>query len=333
MDKLEKEINFLRQYNQKSVSISTTAKHAPPFVILPRRIIDSHALSSFMINDENLLISIVKYFDGLIDSFYIDVELKQNINLYKLAKSIVNKSEIYTMKPNDNTLESADILIRNQFEDDLLEKEIIVVGTGNLASKIALRFAERQAKVKIIGRDQVKVKRLIEVLNKILPKHSEPMQYLENKKIVKKADVIVSALSGLNRTENELLPFITEETFILDVGINNFSQNFIQTILKQNVKIVRLDTRFSLPYLFLLRHDYVNLFFENVFGKGKINNVNIVSGGYIGFEGSVIVDNLKYPSQIIGIADGCGGVKKDEQLSKEERDRIQIIKENISQNN
>lgn len=44
----------------------------------------------------------------------------------------------------------------------------------------------------------------------------------------------------------------------------------------------------------------------------------------------VIVDNIKQPNQVIGIADGSGGVKSNEQLCGSDRKSIQGIQEAIS---
>src|SRR5699024_6532975 len=94
---LEKEYKFLKQKPSISnyVMISTTAKHAPKFIVQPRRVYTGFALSSFMINDESLLCETLKYFDGKVDGFYIDIEQKQDINLFKLSQKIIKESKLF----------------------------------------------------------------------------------------------------------------------------------------------------------------------------------------------------------------------------------------------
>src|SRR5699024_3129769 len=103
-------------------------------------------------------------------------------------------------------------------------------------------------------------------------------------------------------------------------------------MITNNINVTRLDARIALPYQLLSNDNYTNKFFKETYGQGKINDSKVVSGGFIGPEGSVIVDTITEPSQIIGIADGRGGVKINEQLSESERNRIRKIKQAISKN-
>src|SRR5699024_12554063 len=130
----------LKEYEETAVMISTTSKHDLEFGVLPRRFINGKAIVNFMINDINLLTKTLSYFDGEVNSFYIDTEKKQKINLLKIAKEVIIKSNIIAIKQNDNTLESCDLLIRYQFNDDLIDKYIFIFGIGNLASNFIIIF-------------------------------------------------------------------------------------------------------------------------------------------------------------------------------------------------
>jgi len=329
----QSELSFLNKHSNNSIMISTTSKHALKYRILPRRVIFDNALSCFMINDTGILREILTYFDGKVNSIYVDVEQKQDINLFKIARDLVKNSQLIAVKPNDTTLESCDLLIRHQLNDDLYNKNVIVVGTGNLASKIAVRLAERQANVFIKGRTTSKENALIDGLNLFLPKNTALISSLTQVNSKLKADVIISFLSGPLAEEDILLSFITDKTIIIDGGINNFSSNFIQRMLSDNINISRLDTRIALPYQMLSKADYTRMFFNEIYGQNDFKGVKVASGGYIGAEGTVIVDNIKSPRQLIGIADGRGGVKKNEQLTETERNRLQKIKQIVSELN
>lgn len=331
IDLLKEEHLNLESHEQKSVMISTTAKHALDFRILPRRIVSGMAISCFMINEEELLIKALSFFDGKVDYVYIDIEQKQHVNLFKIAREIVKQSKLVTVKPNDTTLESCDLLIRNQLSDDLCNKIVVIIGTGNLASKIALRLAERQACVYILGRTQEKEQAVIDGLNLFLPKYTHSIQAFSQFKVNENADVIISFLSGVFMKEDILEPVIGEETFIIDGGINNFSSDFIQGQLHKGINITRLDTRIALPYQMMFMHDYTQSFFNEVFGQAEIHGVKVASGGYIGSEGTVIVDNIKQPNQVIGIANGRGGMKASEEHSESDRNRMQKIEQTISE--
>src|SRR5699024_540260 len=327
---IKNELEFIEQYEKSSIMINTTAKHSIKFSVLPRRVIETRALSSFMINEPEILKQLLEYFDGKVDEIFIDIELKQEINLYGIAQQYMKNSELITVKPNDTTLESCDLLIRNYFNDNLIDKNVIVIGTGNLASKIALRMSERQCNVYIKGRSSEKEAKIIDGLNMILPNYNSKIKSYNCLEKEQKADLVISFLSGPFEEEGLLKPHVTHNTFVIDGGINNFSSDFVNEMLNSDVNITRLDTRIALEYQLLSTSDYIKSFFNEGYGQREINGIMVASGGYIGKEGTVIVDNIKQPNQIVGIADGSGGVKKNEQLREEDRQSIQTIREAIS---
>lgn len=330
---LNDECKFLMDFEQKGVLIGITAKHNTDFMLFPRRHIKGFGMSSFMVNCENILSELLLFFDGNVDYIFIDVEQKQKINLFKVSKKIIKHTKIISVKPNDTTLESLDLLVRNYFNDDLVDKNTLIIGTGNLASKSAIRLAERQANVFVRGRNKEKEEKVVDALNLFLPQYTNEIKSYKDFLNSNEVNVIISALSGPFIDEQILYPLLTNEMLIIDIGINNFSKEFIKKAIEKNADIVRLDTRIALPYQFLSSDEYVISFFNDVFGQSVLAQTPVVSGGYIGPEGSVIVDNISEPTQIIGVADGSGGVKVDGSLTQKERNRVQTIQQKISTNN
>src|SRR5699024_735841 len=136
------------------------------------------AVACFLINDSRCLEETLVFFDGKVDTIYIDVEQKQEIDLFHEAKQIVEKSKLTAIKPNDIAIESCDLLLRKIYKDDLFSKNILVIGTGNLASKIALRLAERQAYVYMEGRSRTKEETIVNGINSFLPAYTYPINML-----------------------------------------------------------------------------------------------------------------------------------------------------------
>lgn len=358
---LENEWTYLSPYKLRAITISSTAKrNSANFAVLPRRFANDTAVASFLVHEEKYLQTVVQFFDGKVEFIYVDVEQKQAIDLFKHAKSFVRKSKLVAVKPNDVTLEACDLLLRDQFQDDLVGKNIIILGTGNLASKMALRAAERQANVYLHGRTQEKTATIMAGLNSILPAYAPKIHLFEKGNFDEKVAAIVSFLAGPYWAEEKLLSYINKETFIIDGGINNFSKSFIRKMLQEQTKITRLDVRLAIAYQFLSEMAETTRFFEHVYGMSEIEkdlsdlqtinteidevrmnvsdtnhdlteieSVRIVAGGWIGAEGSVIVDQITNPIQVIGIADGMGGIKAASSLTNVDKQAIEVIKATI----
>src|SRR5699024_2028722 len=242
---LVKEWDYLAPHKVKAITISNTARSSGDFKVLPRRFANETAVACFLINDNECLKKNLVFFDGKVDTIYVDVEQKQQIDLFHEAKQIVENSELTTIKPNDIAIESCDLLLRKIYKDDLSSKNILVIGTGNLASKIALRLAERQAHVYIEGRSRTKEETIVQGINSFLPAYTYPIHTYREWDSMKKWDAIISFLSGSYWGEEHLFPQIDENTFIIDGGISNFSSSFVKQKLDQQTKVPRLVVRFA----------------------------------------------------------------------------------------
>src|SRR5699024_864263 len=252
-------------------------------------------------NDINLAHELISEIDGKIDTILVDVEKKQQINLMEIVKGKVKNSLVLPYKPNDITLEAADQLVLQQTKHDLTAKNIIIYGTGNLGFKLALRLMEREANVHLFGRNIQKVNSLIESLNMIKPKFSKAyaMQYSPVDGV--RYDGLVSFVSADKVINEDFANCIKSEGFAIDGGIGNFSEDFIALCLNKRIFVTRLDVRLGNEFLAasISSLNKKNVFFNEIMGSTKLNNQNVVAGGIIGPEGSIIVDRIKEATQII----------------------------------
>lgn len=63
---------------------------------------------------------------------------------------------------------------------------------------------------------------------------------------------------------------------------------------------------------------------EQEMGRQEIEKgIFVVSGGFLGLSGDIVVDNYRNSRRIIGVADGMGDLKKE--LSEKDQERLSII--------
>ena len=67
---------------------------------------------------------------------------------------------------------------------------------------------------------------------------------------------------------------------------------------------------------------------ENSYGKKELDFCNIISGGFFGGLGDVVVDRINNPKRIIGVAQGDGALKKI--LNTNDKNNLKKIKSNFS---
>ncbi|PFT87576.1 hypothetical protein COK81_20060 [Bacillus thuringiensis] len=310
--RVDEEIKYLQSVKNQTVAIiSMTARRSSGFQVLPRREALGYTAVNFLVTALDQARECLLFIDGKVEYLLIDIEQKQNVELAEEARKIIKTSKITTCKPNDTTIESCDLLIRHHFKDNIENKSILIIGSGNLSTKMALRLAERQAEVSMHSRNYSKTKEITEALNLILPKYAQYSIYAlkEIKERHETFDVMLSFLSAENVIREEYLRLINKDTLVIDGGINNFQSSFLTEALKQGSACYRLDVRIAFLYNLLFLSSEVESFFTHVMGRRTLNEVDLVSGGVIGRAGDIIVDKMNGPTQIIGIADGHGGVK------------------------
>ncbi|WP_027965277.1 hypothetical protein [Halalkalibacillus halophilus] len=306
------------------IQINTTSRKSEEFKILPQKVIGGKTIHCFLITSEIHLKKILETFDGLVEKFFIDVERKQELNLATLAKKYVKKTNIIYIKTNDLTVESTDILVSNYFKNEIFGKKILIYGYGNIASKVALRLAEKGCNVYITGRNIERIETIIEGLNCILPKYNNTkISRFQNLEIYENTfDALISFVSVDNVITSDYVKLLKNNSISLDGGINNFSDNFISECLKENKYLLRLDVRVASNYLFLSTHKDVKYFFNKVIGRKYLNGLSAVAGGVLGEEGEIVLNNIDNPTQVIGIANGIGGLKDEAEFDQRDKQKV-----------
>ncbi len=317
------QLKTIKPEDKKIVLISNTAKSNLDNRRLPSHLIAGITSLNLIINDEDTAKEVMLYLDDYADYFFIDIEKKQPISLWEIAQKTIKKANVLPYKPNDITKEATCSLINQFFNYNISQKKILIYGTGNIATKIALSLAEHEAYVSLTGRNNKKVQQLKDAINLILPAfsktpittHSYDNQY----------DILISVLSGENCIDETFIDYLKVNALVVDVGINNLTQAFIQKAPSQSLQLFRLDVRIGSPFVEACLHSHQTAFLSTQAGHHIINEVSCVSGGAIGERGALIVDNIASPNQIIGIANGTGGLKKYEEYTGHDHENLKKI--------
>lgn len=264
---------------------------------------------------------VAKIIDGKIDFVLVDTEKKaislknkEIVNIEKVIKQNVLKSKIYTYKGNDLTVQASETFLNNYFLKDIRGlggKKILILGSGNIGSKLGLKLVESGAEVYLYRRNLKKLKKIVETINLLLPKGTEAKSKLYNLKMnLKSFDVIIGATNGRSVLGSREINEINSKSIILDIGKGILNPGGMKNALLMKLKMYRLDI--SPAY---------NAYLENVYSTNKMSNLfqknfnifkkfKLIKRGILGDKDHVIVDNVVKPKKIFGITDGFGGIKE-----------------------
>ena len=119
------------------------------------------------------------------------------------------------------------------------------------------------------------------------------------------ADAIIGCSNNSNVIDTDMLRCMKPKGIVVDVGKGNITTQAVSYSKRKKIKIIRCDITKTI-------NNYISFYFKfykdrSPEGFKKISkNLKIISGGYIGNKGDIVVDNYLSPTQILGVADGSG---------------------------
>lgn len=299
------------------VMIGTTARAGnPPLIIAPPRESRDFVSCSFIIRHADQLLDICTFTDGKADYIFIDAENKtpESPSFVALARSAVRRSRVKTYKGNDITVLASDLLISHLLPD-LSQSRAAIIGAGNIGAKLALILAERGATVNLCRRDD-KGPLLSSALNVIKNKYAAgqlaPAASLTEAS--EGAHLLVGLTQGYPVITEEMIAVLSPKAIIIDAGIGTLQEEAVLMANALGHRLYRLDIRIAFPTVIdsiLFTERFLNETAGRVVRDGK----HYVAGGVIGKKGDIVVDSIRNPSRIIGIADGRGGISRHDNLS------------------
>lgn len=291
-------------------SIASTANTNNLEIMFPAiRETEATICGNILISSKKYLEDVVNEIDGVVDIILVDSETKtQNItNLEIDVRNRVKKSKLYTFKPNDLTVEALDALIA-QLKSSIKGNKIVVIGAGNIGSKIALKMVERGANVYITRRNLIKLKTIADGLNAIKSDYIDTKVHYttDNLDASNNADVLIGTTPGVPSITAEMVDNMKSDGIIIDAGNGTLFPDAIEQAKYRDIKLLCL----------LMKPGYDGAL-ETIFKTDEVisnqnsktmGNFSIISGGVLGKRGDVILDNVNNPTKILAIADGTGDV-------------------------
>ena len=153
-----------------------------------------------------------------------EVKIKKNLfNLERIVKETVKKSTVFPYKANDITVQAAEILINNYFKKDIRGiggKKVLIIGLGNIGSKLALKLTECGAKTFCYRRNKKNGLLIVNSINKIKPKNTiEKSIYVDDfHKHLSNSDIIINCSSKINLIKNKYVNCFSDKQLVLDIG-------------------------------------------------------------------------------------------------------------------
>ena len=333
--KISEVLSFLKKHaiskKKKSCFLvgTTKKKSRQDYYFTPYRESQKTVYTGAIVYDNRTARKLAKKIDGKVNYVFVDIEKKITnkkddlANIERATKWGIKKSIVKNYKPNDITVNSIENFIQDYYRKDsrgVGGKKILILGTGNIGTKIAIRLLESGGNIFLFRRNKKKLQKINEVLNIIKPKYTKSRSNIINSNQLKfeNYDAIIGCSD--NKIKFKIIKKLVKKPLIIDVGKGVFLQSDLNQLNKKNTHIFRLDIENSLSS-FIDTSINTESFFENSFIKKK-NKFRLVKKGILGKSGDIIVDDVIKPKRIIGVCSKDGlleniSTKKYKSLKKE----------------
>lgn len=290
--------------------------------------------SVIVVSSQSVAVELAEKARDYVDMIFVDAEKKiapkvdrgasDLVDLGNISGAVWNRlgsKKIKIYKANDIAVEASLDRINSKFSI-ISNKTIAIVGVGNIGFKLALKFLESGASVYIWGRNYDETAHKAAILNLIKPKNTLASCVARKglSQVLIDSDAVCSCVSSnVEIFKEEHLPFLNRQELILDVGVGNFASELVASLKQRGVAIERTDVTQCLG-AFIFK-SFVGVPVPAV--RSIAQDVVLVSGGYLGAKGDIVVDDVINPRAILGVADGKGHWLFD--LSSDAKARVQKV--------
>jgi hypothetical protein len=301
---------------KRYVVLATTAnRNNPSFYVGGLRQGQGVAAANFIFATPDLLPEVIARFDGSIEAFLLDTEIKNTFNdLEDRAAKLIRKTPIIRIKPNDMTVAALDLWLA-LILSSLRGKTVLIVGAGNVGAKIALLLAERGAEAKLLGRDAEKLSRIVAGLAEICRGHGY-VTLADREKPATGASVILGCTPGIPAVTALMIEQAATDAIVIDVGNGTLFPEAIEAARQRGIRVFCLSPEAGfIGWMAAFAHAREQI--DRMKRRMLPSGAYVIGPGVLGAYGDVLVDNPDNWRRIIGVCDGRGDI-----LSPDEAERF-----------
>jgi 4-hydroxy-2-oxovalerate aldolase len=293
----------------------------------------THMISSVTLTKEDDLEKALLCADGQVDVVFLDMDRKPfgPKNQVTFASSILKESTLLTYFDSRTWVQAIEDQVVRILGEDLEDVSIVIAGSHQKSQLLAQRLTERFAKVALLL-DPGKELTSHEAMANTNASNFASYEVLEadcEEATVRLGNAPLTV--GWPDTDPwfgiKHVSALSSGNCLIDARIGAILPEAFEIAHNANVKLIRVNIWSALAGTVAMTHDSA-MVCQVALGSDIFNDVPVVAGGLVGREGDVVIDNLKSPTRVIGVADGCGGLI--EELSNEYVGRVQIVSEEIN---
>ena len=284
-----------------------------------------------IVYSEKQAFDIAQAIDGKVKYVLVDAEKKISnskdgvlSNVERTVRETITSSSLWVYKGNDLSVEAVDGFLTQAMKHDIRGiggKKVAILGAGNIGTKLALKLVERGAHVVITRRNKEILESITNALNFIKPVYTKELVEgtIDNEEAVIGADILIGTTPGVPVITADMVCRLSDKPIIIDVGKGSLFPDAIKEAEKLKIDIYRLDVSAAFEGMIHKLWCLENTFAKKM-GRRFFCGESLVSGGFMGRNNEIVVDDVHNPTILYGIANGNGDFVRE--LSEKQLERL-----------
>jgi hypothetical protein len=296
----------------------------------------SHVVGSVALTTDAHLDAVSHAVDGRVDVMLLDVDRKPfgPTKPAETAGGILKKTSLLTYLDSRVWVEAVEDQVVRLLHEVLNDVEIVVAGDHPRSRFLALRFAERGARVWVLQdtRQGATTPRSLDPIRSLSLEGQElrlssTMQDAPGAcDALARARVVVVWPAATAWFGQPFAQHLSRNTYVLDAGIGTILPEGVAEAQIRGCLLLRVNIWPALTGCLSAAHESLMETTEAL-GWEMLDGVPVVAGGAMGQSGDVIVDSVHHPTRVVGVCDGQGGVRfrfRDKEVERVRRVQSEI---------
>lgn len=274
----------------------------------------SHVVGSVLFTDQIQLANVLQTADGRVDVLLLDVDRKRlgPANSAEMARQVLKKTALLTYLDSRVWVEAVEDQMVRILNETLTHSEIVVAGDHPRSRSLALRLAERGARVTLIQDPDSTEESAIDSLRTLSMEgpelHLTHGRAQDAAAILRDANAVIVWPAGPAWFDHSFATLVAPDAYLFDASIGAIPPDGVAVAKRRGCRLLRVNIWPTLTGALAAAHESL-LKTQDALGWDTLGGIPVVAGGAMGGSGDVIVDSIHHPTRVVGVCDGCGGVK------------------------
>lgn len=280
-------------------------------------------VSKAIVGDENYVVGfaeiyeekevslLIEVIDGVLDIIHFDIDKKSNRSKETVRASLskIKRSKLYTYSDLETLFKSILYIVQDEKGRDPNAVEIVLIHFNKYSKRLANYLIQFGYSVNFYASGELTGEDL-------------RYQHLHYPELPTARPIIINYSLDSRPISPGLIDTLKESSMIIDVSPNGLNKDICNKCKNRKIILKRPDTKsMVLSEVYLSEHYYKEMAKDSK-GKGFIDGYCLVSGGLIGDDGDIVVNNVDDVKKVYGVADGRGRIKHHDLLTTKDRERL-----------